>query len=59
MTVVFNWNKECKPEKEKKFITVCMSALEDTENWLYIFFSISIFLLVSNTNLNDSATLGL
>ena len=44
--------KECKPEKEKKFITVCISVL--TENWQYFSFSKLSFLLVLNNNLNAS-----
>lgn len=49
----FNPIKGCKPSKEKKFITVCISDLELTLNWLKLFI-VSIFLLVLNTSLNAS-----
>lgn len=49
----FNPIKGCKPSKEKKFITVCISDLELTLNWLKLLI-VSIFLLVLNTSLNAS-----
>ena len=49
----FNPINGCKPSKENKFITVWISDLELTPNWLKLFV-VSIFLLVSNISLNDS-----
>jgi hypothetical protein len=50
----FNPIKGCNPENEKKLITFCISNLEQTENWAYLFCSIEIFRSVLNNNLKAS-----